>query len=120
MNYFTGCNTAEERKLKWKELAKIHHPDVGGDIKVMQEINRQYLEEVKSKEMFWYSHYPAKSKSWNAASEEVEPAESYWKKNNIDPYAHIAEELNKQAKEMSLDTMDEYEIKFRRTFGRRG
>ena len=46
MNYFTGCNTAE-RKLKWKELAKIHHPDVGGDIKVMQEINRQYLEEVK-------------------------------------------------------------------------
>ena len=44
MNFFKDCNTPQERKAKYRELAKVHHPDAGGDLKVMQEINRQYRE----------------------------------------------------------------------------
>ena len=42
MDYFANCQTEQQRKAKYKELAKKHHPDVGGDEKVMQEINAQY------------------------------------------------------------------------------
>lgn len=41
-DYFSGCKTEREYKLRYHTLAKKHHPDAGGDIKVMQEINRVY------------------------------------------------------------------------------
>lgn len=41
-DYFAGCQNDEQRKIKFRELAKKHHPDKGGDIKIMQEINAQY------------------------------------------------------------------------------
>lgn len=40
-DYFAGCKTKEEIKKKYRSLCKMFHPDTGGDIKVMQEINRQ-------------------------------------------------------------------------------
>ncbi|MFA6066877.1 MAG: hypothetical protein WC707_06875 [Candidatus Babeliaceae bacterium] len=43
MNYFENCTTLDEAKTRRNELAKLHHPDHGGDNKVMQEIMQQYF-----------------------------------------------------------------------------
>lgn len=42
MNWFKDIKTRKELKSKFRELAKIHHPDHGGDTAVMQTINDQY------------------------------------------------------------------------------
>jgi hypothetical protein len=42
MNYFAGCYTIHDAKKKFRELSHIHHPDKGGDSKVMAELIRQY------------------------------------------------------------------------------
>ena len=41
-NFFENCRTLDELKSEYRRLARIHHPDVGGDVATMQEINRQY------------------------------------------------------------------------------
>lgn len=45
--YFTECKTKADLKAKFKELLKIHHPDNGGDVKVMQQINEEYARLIK-------------------------------------------------------------------------
>ena len=42
--YFETCNTLEEAKTLYKSLARANHPDTGGDLRTMQEINAQYAE----------------------------------------------------------------------------
>ncbi len=42
MKYFNHCKTLDEVKATYKRLAKEHHPDLGGDLVTMQEINREY------------------------------------------------------------------------------
>lgn len=42
MKYFTNITTTEELKARYRELAKQHHPDLGGDTDTMQEINNEY------------------------------------------------------------------------------
>jgi len=42
MNYFEGITTLEGLKRKYRELCKIHHPDLGGSTQIMQAINSQY------------------------------------------------------------------------------
>ena len=42
MQYFEGLIDQERIKIKFKELAKTHHPDMGGCVDVMKEINKQY------------------------------------------------------------------------------
>ena len=42
MKYFDNCRTLDELKTEYRRLARIHHPDIGGDVATMQEINRQY------------------------------------------------------------------------------
>ena len=44
MKYFSECRTQEEAKKLYKELARKHHPDVGGDLRTMQEINAEYAQ----------------------------------------------------------------------------
>lgn len=41
MNYFDGCYTMFEAKARFRELAKKHHPDAGGDAKTFAEISDQ-------------------------------------------------------------------------------
>ena len=43
-NYFSNCTTAEEAKKLYKDLARQNHPDTGGDLRTMQEINTQYAQ----------------------------------------------------------------------------
>ena len=44
MNYFNDVTTIEELKKLFKKLAVKNHPDMGGSVEVMQEINKQYKE----------------------------------------------------------------------------
>jgi hypothetical protein len=43
-SYFDTCNSLEEAGKLYRSLAKQHHPDHGGDLRTMQEINAQYAE----------------------------------------------------------------------------
>ena len=40
--FFAGCLTVESIKTEYRRLARLHHPDLGGDTATMQEINAQY------------------------------------------------------------------------------
>ena len=42
LKYFIGVETLEELKKKYKELAKKHHPDLGGSKEEFQELNNEY------------------------------------------------------------------------------
>ena len=48
MKYFAHCTTLEELKKEYRRLAKIHHPDVGGDTETMKAINAEYDAAVES------------------------------------------------------------------------
>lgn len=47
MHYFSSCKTPAEAKQLYRQLALEHHPDRGGDTKVMQDINTQYAHYLK-------------------------------------------------------------------------
>lgn len=40
--YFTSIKSLQELKSQYRALAMRHHPDLGGDIKIMQGINAEY------------------------------------------------------------------------------
>lgn len=40
--YFDHCKDLNELKAAYKSLALKHHPDAGGDVRTMQEINAEY------------------------------------------------------------------------------
>ncbi|MBK6544278.1 MAG: J domain-containing protein [Saprospiraceae bacterium] len=42
MKYFNSCSSIEEVKHLYKQLAKEHHPDIGGRTEMMQAINSEY------------------------------------------------------------------------------
>ena len=44
IKYFAHCSTLDELKAEYKRLAKIHHPDAGGDDATMAEINAEFDE----------------------------------------------------------------------------
>ncbi len=46
-NFFEGLKTVEEIKTRYRDLAKQHHPDLGGDAHTMQNLNAQYQDALK-------------------------------------------------------------------------
>lgn len=40
--YFKNISSLEELRKQYKELLKLHHPDNGGDVAIMQEVNAEY------------------------------------------------------------------------------
>ena len=42
MTYFKNITSLEDLKVQYKALAKIHHPDLGGDLEIMKAINNEY------------------------------------------------------------------------------
>lgn len=42
MKYFEGLTDESAIKARYKELAKLHHPDLGGNTETMKVINTQY------------------------------------------------------------------------------
>jgi hypothetical protein len=47
MRFFRDCKTKEEVKAEFKRLAKLHHPDKGGNLETMQAINAAYSIAIK-------------------------------------------------------------------------
>lgn len=52
MKWFKGITNMEQLRKRYKELLKIHHPDNGGNVSDMQEINAEFdeLARILSKE----------------------------------------------------------------------
>lgn len=70
-NYFTNCNTLEELKQAYRRLAMANHPDKGGSVEVMQEINKEYEEAfAKVKNIHTNSTGEEYTKETNEAPEE--------------------------------------------------
>lgn len=44
LRYFARCRTKAEGLERMRELARRHHPDGGGDVATMQEVNREWAE----------------------------------------------------------------------------
>lgn len=40
--FFEGVKDVQELRKKYKELLKQYHPDNGGSVEIMQEINSEY------------------------------------------------------------------------------
>ena len=40
--FFENCKTLDELKAEYRRLSKIYHPDLGGDLETMKQINAQY------------------------------------------------------------------------------
>lgn len=47
MNYFAGITTLKVLKMKYRELCKLNHPDLGGNTAIMQAINAAYEKALK-------------------------------------------------------------------------
>lgn len=48
MKYFRDCKTLDALKAEYRRLAKLHHPDIGGDLETMQRINAAYDDAVEA------------------------------------------------------------------------
>jgi len=48
MNWFEGCTNEGAIKARYRELAKVHHPDLGGCCATMQAINAAYEVALKA------------------------------------------------------------------------
>lgn len=71
-NEFEKATTLEELKAIYKKLAMKHHPDRGGDVEVMKEINAlydEYFERLKN------THKNAKGETYTKETDET--AEEY-------------------------------------------
>lgn len=44
MKFFTDCKTLDELKKEYRRLAMLHHPDRGGDLETMKQINNEHDE----------------------------------------------------------------------------
>jgi hypothetical protein len=45
--YFDGCRDEQEIKTRFRDLAKQHHPDLGGDVETMKAVNEAYEQALK-------------------------------------------------------------------------
>ena len=47
MSFFTDCKTVEEIKIRYRALARQHHPDLGGNEETMKAVNNAYESALK-------------------------------------------------------------------------
>lgn len=69
MKYFDNCKTIEEVRDLYRDLAKNNHPDLGGDVKIMQEINVEY---AKMTNVFTRANNPEETEQYYSEMQDVE------------------------------------------------
>lgn len=74
MKWFSNPQTLEQLKKQYKKLAMQHHPDVGGSVTNMQEINAEY---DKLFELLKNTHQTADGKTYTAKTETTETAAEF-------------------------------------------
>ena len=74
MKWFTNPQTLEQLKKQYKKLAMQHHPDVGGSVVDMQEINAEY---DKLFEILKNTHQTADGKTYTTKKETTETAAEF-------------------------------------------
>ena len=52
IKWFKTCSTLDEVKRLYKTLSMLHHPDLGGNLRDMQEINVEF-DEIKKNRPMW-------------------------------------------------------------------
>lgn len=72
--WFESCKTVEEIRKLYHDLAMKFHPDLGGDIRTMQDINSAYSDACKKatrsdKKFDWKKNYSSRSAWWQASDE---------------------------------------------------
>jgi hypothetical protein len=55
--HFTGCRTLDAVSKRMKELAKQHHPDLGGNVDTMKDVGEQYAY-IKHTAKYGVDFYP--------------------------------------------------------------
>jgi len=60
-DYFHGCFSEQEIKLRYRELCKQHHPDLGGSTEAMQAVNAAYEERLRGEFRKEYDNDTAES-----------------------------------------------------------
>lgn len=68
MEYFQPNLTVDELKRRYFQLAKLHHPDLGGDLRTMQAINHQYEHRLS---LLDGTHYTEFSYKYNSEAEQA-------------------------------------------------
>ena len=74
MKWFSNPQTLEQLKKQYKKLAMQHHPDIGGLVTNMQEINGEY---DKLFELLKNTHQTADGKTYKAKTETTETAAEF-------------------------------------------
>lgn len=46
-DYFRNCFSEDQIKARYRELCKLHHPDLGGNVEIMQAVNMAYEERLR-------------------------------------------------------------------------
>lgn len=84
MNYFSECQTLEEAKSLYRKLARENHPDMGGDLRTMQEINSQFAAFCAT-----HAKTEAKERQRQAHSENRKSAADYHNMDEIRQYIEM-------------------------------
>ncbi len=85
MTYFKNIQTLEELKKEYHLLVMKNHPDVGGEIEIMQDINREYefiFQQVKNRHKNKDGDFYTKDTE-EVASEFIDLISKLLKLNNI-------------------------------------
>ena len=71
--FFKFVTNLDDLKSQYRQLCKVHHPDLGGDLKAMQAINAEYDRRLKSG--IFNSEFESKKSSFELEKEIREMAE---------------------------------------------
>jgi curved DNA-binding protein CbpA len=74
MKWFSNPQTLEQLKKQYKKLAMQHHPDMGGSVSNMQEINAEY---DRLFEVLKNTHQTVDGKTYTAKTETTETASEF-------------------------------------------
>lgn len=84
LNFFKDCKTIEDVKETYKKSAFKNHPDHGGDVEIMKQINAEYDDAFKK---FKNIHRNAKNETYETKEENTETPEIF--KDIINKIIHL-------------------------------
>ena len=107
--YFKEANTLEELRKQYKQLLKMHHPDNGGNVADMQEINAEYDRLFKLlKDRHESKSADGSEKSTNQYREEFKDIGFKFARHKKSWYWHSEAFRKRSHKKLSMDDIRSY------------